>query len=292
MHACPAATAPEAVGILREAARAAGAGGDPDSAQVLERYALILDHCRLVGPDETFAAVASGKPGPADRAWDDAEEAWRAYQHDPGIRRLRQVERRWRRLLSVLPPPVPGYWPEAGLHASLKLAEILIMKHQEHANRGAVDEAVALLRTAAEREPPPGLRAEVLGGLGAALAIRYEGWGAAADLDDAIAVLSAADIAEAPRQVHANALSMLCGALMSRYEEHGIPADLAASVNAGQRAIDRAEAGTPEWYSGSNNLGPRLAHPLRARRRPGRPDPVSGPARAGGRARPRPGRAG
>ena len=259
---------------------------------MLERYALILDHCRLVGPDETFAAVASGKPGPADRAWDDAEEAWRAYQHDPGIRRLRQVERRWRRLLSVLPPPVPGYWPEAGLHASLKLAEILIMKHQEHANRGAVDEAVALLRTAAEREPPPGLRAEVLGGLGAALAIRYEGWGVAADLDDAIAVLSAADIAEAPRQVHANALSMLCGALMSRYEEHGIPADLAASVDAGQRAIGRAEAGTREWYSGSNNLG--LALLTRYEQDGDLADltRVSGPARAGGRARPRPGRAG
>ena len=255
VHACPAATAPEAVGTLRAAAREAGAGGDPDSAQVLERYALILDHCRLVGPDETFAAVASGKPGPADRAWDKAEEAWQAYQHDPGTRRLRQAERRWRRLLSVLPPPVPGHWPEAGLHASLKLAEILILKHQEQADRGAVDEAVGLLRQAAEREPPPGLRAEILGGLGAALAIRYEGWGAAADLDDAIAALSAADTGEAPRQVHANTLSTLSGALLSRHEEHGTSADLAASVDAGQRAIDRAEAGTQEWYSGSNNLG-------------------------------------
>ena len=255
MRACPAATAPEAVSILREAAQRAEAGGDQDSARFLERYALILDHCRLVGPDETFAEAASGKPGPADRAWDDAEQAWQAYQHDPGIRRLRQAERRWRRLLSVLPPPVPGHWPEAGLHASLRLAEILTVKHQEHADRGAVDEAVGLLRQAAEREPPPGLRAEILGGLGAALAIRYEGWGAAADLDDAIAALSGADIADAPRQVHANALSMLCGALLSRYEEHGTTADLAASVDAGQRAIDRAGAGTPVWYGASNNLG-------------------------------------
>jgi CHAT domain-containing protein len=254
VHACPAATAPDAVAILRQAARGAGAGGDPDSAQVLERYAVILDHCRLVGPDETFAAAASAKLGPADIAWDKAEEAWQAYQHAPGTRRIRQAERRWRRLLSVLPPPVPGYWPEAGMHAMLYLAEILIAKHQEHADRGAVDEAVGWLRNAAEREPPPGLHAEIQGGLGAALAVRYEGWGEAADLDDAITALSAADIGEAPRQVHANALSALCGALLSRYEERGTPADLAASVDAGERAISRAEPGTREWYDGSNNL--------------------------------------
>lgn len=101
---------------------------------------------------------------------------------------------------------------------------------------GVRNEAIGLLRGAAAHEPAPDLRAEILSGLGAALATRYEGWGAAADLDDAIAALSAADIAEAPRQVHANTLSMLCGALLSRFEEHGTPADLAASVEAGQRA--------------------------------------------------------
>jgi hypothetical protein len=254
VYDCPSAATPEAVGILREAAQAAAAGGDPDSAEVLDKYAVILDHCRLVGPDETFSELASGKPGAIDRAWQKADEARRSYQQSPGSRRLRQLERRWRHLLSILPPPVPGHWPEAGVYALLYLAEALVLMHEEHSYRAAVDEAVGLLRRALEQEPKPSLRAEVLAGLGSALAIRYEGWGEAADLDAAIAALSAADIAEAPRHVLATALSARTAIVLSRFEAHGDPADLAASISAGERAITSAEADTPEWYEASNNL--------------------------------------
>ena len=254
--------------MLHDAARAAAAGDDADSAQVLDKYAVILDRCRFVGPDEAFSELASGKPGAIDQAWQEADEARNAYQQNPSNRRLRQLERRWRHMLSILPPPLPGHWPEASVYGLLYLAEALVLTHQEHSNRAAVDEAVGLLHRALEQEPGPSLRTEILAGLGNALAIRHEEGGETSDMDAAIAALSAADVAEAPRHVLATTLSARAAIVLSRFEAHGDPADLTASISAGERAITSAEADTPEWYEAANNLALAL---LTRYERDGRP---------------------
>jgi len=255
VHGSPWAVRPEAVSLLRQIAHAASTADDPESAQVLDRYAVILERCRLVGPDETFSELSSGELGAIDRAWDKADRARRTYQQSPDSRRLRRLEGLWRDMLSILPAPVPGHWPDAGVYCLMYLAESLVLMHQEHSNREAVDEAVGLLRRALEHEPSPSLRSEVLAGLGSALAVRYEAWGEAADLNAAIGALSAVDLADAPRDVLAIALSAYAAIVLSRFQAYGDPADLVASIGAGERAISCADAGTESWHEAGNNLG-------------------------------------
>ncbi|MFF9286557.1 CHAT domain-containing protein [Streptomyces griseosporeus] len=245
------------IGLLREWAERAAAGGDGEAADVLSRHAQLLYRCRVVGVAETFGEI-QGRPIGVTDAWESALAATAAYEDGGAEADLDRAEQAWRQVLALVPYAPDRISPQARTSALDGLAQLLFSLPPGETGSGEdrLDEVVRLWRQAALEAADAAEAAAYRTNLGAALAQRHEAHGDAADLAEAAACFTAA--AQTPTAAdltRAGALTGLGNTLIAQYESDRTSADVDAAVHALQQAVDLVDRDHPAWPEFVNNLG-------------------------------------
>ncbi|MFG3023844.1 CHAT domain-containing protein [Streptomyces sp. NPDC048254] len=206
--------------------------------------------------DEAIEALspAAARPGPGDEARTLSVLGichYLRYDMTGDVADLEAGVRHARAAVAVMTPDDPGRPDWLG-----NLATALLLWHKHFDAPEVLDEAVELMRTAAELTPVGHAdRERMLGILGDALMERYTAGNAADDLEEAIAASGESVASSLPgTQGRDKSTTLLSNALRLRHGRYGDPADLDEAVRLAE-VPGPADAAVPVTARALNNLG-------------------------------------